>query len=468
MPDIRLSLTPKIAIVGRPNVGKSTFFNRLLGERKAITSSVPGTTTDANYGSFNWIGLEMTAIDTAGLDLTSEGATEDALVHQAELAIKKADLIVFIVEGGTPNASILVGDRAIAKKLQKCGKPVLLAMAKADNPRLRYAAQDTDWMKLGFGQPMPFSGVNGSGVGDLLDEAVKILREKGLDSQEIPKADLRMAIIGRPNVGKSSLLNALAGEQRVIVSEVPHTTKEPQDTLLTYQPEDGGTPTHVLAIDTVGIRKKSKVGPGLEKLGVHLTLEALGTVDVVVLIIGAGGGIGVQEKKLTDLVAATTAGILVVVNKWDIAAEKKLGTAEDYALYVRANLPYLSWADIVFVSAASHKGVGQIMPRVIDIAQARKMEIPQERLDAFVEKLKRMHGAKAAGENRPKVYGITQIHSEPPEFMLVAKDKDTIHPNFLHYVANRIRDEFGFAGTRIRVAGRELSKGALPAKRCLN
>ncbi len=454
MPDIRLTTTPKIAIVGRANVGKSTLFNKLLGERKAITSSIPGTTTDANYGSFQWNNLTMTAIDTAGLDLTADEATDAALLRQAKLALAKSDLVLFVVESTT---GLLAGDRSLAKHLQKQNKPVVFLMGKADNPRDRALAENAEWLKLGFGKPMAFSAANGSGIGDFLDEVVKQLKAKGLTGAELPKTDISIAIIGRPNVGKSSLLNALAGEERVIVSEVPHTTKEPQDTLLTYTTPEGEK--QLLLIDTVGIRKKSNVGPGLEKLGVHLSLTALAQADVVLLIIDAESGIGAQEKKLADLVGQSDAGLLIVVNKWDVSAANKLGTTDDYSAYVRRELPFLDWADIVFISAKTHKGIGQIIEHALAIQKSRSMEVPAEKIDAFVERLKKIHGKTRPGANKPKVYGISQTGTQPPRFILVAQDKDTLHHNYLKFVANRMRDEFGFIGTPLKVNGREIAKG---------
>jgi GTP-binding protein len=450
--DLRQTLTPKLAIVGRPNVGKSTLFNRLLGTKKAITSPIAGTTTDMNFGLCTWTTSIFTIIDTAGLDLTTEAATPAALKQQARLALQKADVILFMCDA---TEGLMPQDRALAQELRKSKKPIILGLNKADNPRARRSSTNSEWHKLGFGEPMPCSAINGSGIGDILDKVVNAFSELGLTSQPLPVPDVTVSIIGRPNVGKSSLLNSLAREERVIVSEVPHTTKEPQDTLITF--EQNGQHKNMLIIDTVGIRKKSKVGPGIEKIGVHLSIEQIQTSDVVLLVLDAEGGVALQEKKLSALVEQLRPGLLVVVNKWDIAREQELGTSQDYAAMIRQEMPFLEWADIVFISAKTGRGVDAVLSHALRIAETRERLIPQEQLDAFIEKLKKMHHAAfVKGERRPKVFGMTQNGNKPPQFMLVIEDKNTIHPNFLRFVENRLRDEFDLLGTPIRVLAREL------------
>ena len=459
--DERHIATPTIAIVGRTNVGKSTLFNRLLETRRAITSPVPGTTHDINFGHCHWRGRAITVIDTAGLDLTSKDATDQNLARQAKLAMTKADIIVFVVdaaEGLNPQ------DRAFAKHLQKSKKRVLLVANKADNPGKRRRAEDPDWLKLSFGKPMALSAANGTGVGDMLDKVFEMLQAEKLDVKEEIPIDVRVAIIGRPNVGKSSLLNALAGEDRVIVSEIPHTTKEPQDTLLTYE-DDKGDKKHLLVIDTVGIRKKSKVAPGIEKIGVHMSLEELKRADVMFLLIDAEAGVELQEKKLAGLAEQFQTAVLIVVNKWDLAQDKNLGDTKDYEQYVYGQLPFFSWAPVTFIAAKNGAKVGRLLGYATELAAQRDRTIDQAQLDAFVEKLKKQHHASFArgGDrfgkigNRPKVYGITQTGTKPPEFMVVVHDKETLHPNFLRFIENRLRDQFGFQGTPIRVLAREIS-----------
>ncbi|KPJ85029.1 hypothetical protein AMJ57_04620, partial [Parcubacteria bacterium SG8_24] len=426
--DERLQATPVIAIIGRTNVGKSTLFNRLIERRKAIMSPKPGTTRDISFGHCHWSGSVITVIDTAGLDLTSAKATEDVLKRQAQLAMDKADLILFLVD---THAGLMPQDRALARHLKRSKKPVLLIANKADNPRYRKALSGQEWSKLGFGEPLAISAANGSGVGDMLDLVYDELRVAGRDAQPPLTVDLRVAIIGRPNVGKSSLLNALAGEERVIVSEVPHTTKEPQDTLLTYSDRVRGT-KNVLLIDTVGIRKKARVGQGLERLGVHMSIDELDETDVVFLLIDAREGVGMQEKKLASLVARKSPGVIVVVNKWDLASSSGLGNGDGYRKYVAAELPSFTWAPVLFISALTGNRVGKLLDAAFEVAEQRERRLTQEELDEFIDYLKKRHGAFfKPGGNRPRVYGIRQTSTRPPRFMVVVKKKETLHPNFL-------------------------------------
>lgn len=458
--DERHVATPVIAIVGRTNVGKSTLFNRLIEQRVAITSPVPGTTHDIKFGHCHWREFALTVIDTAGLDLTSDEATDKNLAKQAKLAMQKADLILFVVdaaEGLNPM------DRAFAKHLQKSKKRIMLVANKADNPGKRRRADDPEWLKLGFGAPMPISAANGTGTGDMLDAVLEALKADKNDVKPLPEIDMRIAIIGRPNVGKSSLLNALAGEDRVIVSEIPHTTKEPQDTLLSFEAEDG-TKKHVLVIDTVGIRKKAKVAPGIEKIGVHMSLEELKRADVALLMVDATQGIDTQEKKLAGLIEDYSGAVVIVVNKWDQADAEKLGKAEEYTQYVYGQLPFFAWAPVTFIAAKTGAKVSRLVGYAMEVAAQRDRTLSQDELDAFTEKLKKQHhaffakGGDRFGKkgNRPKVYGITQVGTKPPTFMVVVHDKETLHPSFLRFIENRMREHFGFSGTPLRVLAREI------------
>ncbi len=456
--DIRTKITPVVAIVGRTNVGKSTLFNRLLETRKALTSPVAGTTRDVNYGHFHWRGEVLTAVDTAGLDLTADAATEESLKRQAKAAMLKADIIIFVVD---INDGVLPQDRALARHLQRSGKTIILAANKADGPRIRKQAESPEWLKLGFGAPAPISAANGSGVGDLLDLVADEVKRQKLDSKPLPDIDVKIAVIGRPNVGKSTLLNALAGEDRVIVSEVPHTTTEPQDTLMTFE-DAAGQARHALIIDTVGIRKHAKIERGMEELGVRLSLEVLRDADVAFLVIDATQGADLQEKKLSSLIEESKLGVLLVINKWDLAAESKLGSADDYRKYLQLRFPFLDWAPLAFISAKTGSHVNRLLNYALDIEAQRRREIPQSDLDAFTEKLKKIHHSSfKRGEKRPKVYGMTQTGTRPPVFTLVVQDKETLHPNFLRFVKKRLREEFGFTGTAIKILGREIEARSL-------
>ena len=452
--DARETLTPKVALVGRTNVGKSTLFNRLLEEKKALMSPIAGTTHDVKFGHCHWQRSIFTVIDTAGLDLTSAAASPAALKKQAEMAMKKADLVLLLVD---VKAGVMPEDKAFAKYLQKRGRDVIVVANKADNPGARRLAETGDWLRLGFDAPMAVSAINGTGVGDLLDEAVARLEAAGKLAQPLPQIDARVAIIGRPNVGKSSLLNALAGEERVIVSEVPYTTKEPQDTLVQYEDPQDRKMKNVLVVDTVGIRKRGRVGQGLEKLGVSMSLKEMERADVALVMVDAERGVDMQEKKLAGMVDDRRVGVVLVVNKWDGEAEKKWGTAQEYEQYIRGQLPAFRWAPIVFISAKTGRGVGTVLRHALNAAAQRNRQLATEALDAFTEKLKKQHhSAFSQGENRPKLYGIVQQDISPPQFILIVRDKDALHTNYLRFVENRLRDEFGFMGTPLRILAREI------------
>ncbi len=454
--DARHSSTPIVAIVGRTNVGKSTLFNKLLGKKAAITSATEGTTQDVKFGLCEWQGATFTLIDTAGLDMSADEATEAVLRKQVTKAMKTADVIIFLTDA---LAGIMPQDVGMAKHLRNNKAQVVFAANKADNPGKRRQAEGGDWAKLGFGMPIAISASNGSGVGDMLDAVVEKLTELGKTSEELPEIDVRVTVIGRPNVGKSSLLNSLAGEDRVIVSDVPGTTKEPQDTLVTYDhPEKGKK--HILIIDTVGMRKKAKVEHGIESLGVHLSVEELRRADVAFLVIDAKEGIGAQEKKLAGLIDGKNIGVAFIVNKWDLVrSDAEGGSADDYRTYLAKQLPSFPWAPVVFLSALTGRHVDRVLDLALRIAEERKRVIPQEELDAFFDKMKKQHGLLIQkGENKPKVYGITQTNTEPPEFTLVTRKKDVIHANFLRFIQNRMREEFGFEGVPIKVVIRDLTK----------
>jgi GTP-binding protein len=454
--DARENLTPVIAIVGRTNVGKSTLFNRFIEERKAITSAEENTTRDLNFAPFEWRGIVMTAIDTAGIDLTKKNATDEQLKRQAQIAMDKADIILMTVDGET---GPLPQDKALAKHLLKSNKKVILVVNKVDNPRARRKANKPDWLKLGLGEGNLCSAVNGSGVGDLLDVVVEEVQRQGLESKPLPVPDLKIVLIGRPNVGKSSLLNALAGEDRVIVSEVPHTTREPQDTMLTYTTEEGET-KNILIMDTAGIRKRSRVTPGIEYIGVGKSFKEMREADIALLLMDTSEGFHQQDKKLIGLIDRSWVGVMVLANKWDIAEEERIATVEEFRDHLMQMLPFCRWAPIAFVSGKSGRNVGKLIPMALEIMKQRQKRIPQEEIDAFMVQMKaRHHSAFKKGTNRPKVFGMTQTGTEPPEFTLVVKKKETIHPNYLRFIENRLREKFGFHGTPIRLEAREITKG---------
>lgn len=462
--DTRLKMTPKLAIIGRPNVGKSTLFNKIIGRRRALESAIAGTTTDMNFALGNWRGKVFTIIDTAGLDLSSNAATETSLKRQVNLAIAKADVLVFVADAID---GLTLPDRNLAKELKKTTKPIIFAINKVDGPKNRFAGQNPDWQKLGMGDPILVSGTTGAGTGDLLDVAVEQFEKLGILEQELPSVDARVALIGKPNVGKSSIMNRLAGDERVIVSEIPHTTKEPQDTLISYIPDENPTSNageleeikmkNLLFVDTVGIRKHASIQPGLETTGVILSLRELENSEVAILVLDATDGVNLQDKKISNMIEERSAGLIIAINKWDLAKEQNLGSAEVYSKYLALKFPFLEGVPVVFISALTGRSIDRLIPMTLKLIDERNRQISSEDLDAFTVKLKKMHPTKAKGLNRPKIYGISQNYERtPPTFTIVVDDKDKLHPNFLKFIKKQLREEYGFTGTPVRLMGREI------------
>ncbi|MEA3272674.1 MAG: ribosome biogenesis GTPase Der [Patescibacteria group bacterium] len=418
-----------IAIIGRTNVGKSTLFNKMVEESKAMVSDIPGTTRDRNYGICEWRGKKLILIDTGGLDIEKKDIIEKNVVKQAEFAIKEASVILFIVDAKT---GITSEDRNLARALRKADKPIILVANKADSPKFREKAESDKWKGLGFGKAAPVSAANGSGVGDLLDILVKKLRAKRLPSV-FEKPLTKLIFLGKPNVGKSSIVNALLGEERVIVSNIPHTTREPEDSILAYKDNP------FLLIDTAGIRKKAKVGKGLERMGVSRSIKALDRADVALLVLDATDNLGAQDKKLARLIVDKQKNVVVVVNKIDMIDDTK-----NLADYVYTNLPFLKWAPILFTSAIEKKGVNKILDKALEIQEESKKVIEPQKLESLLKEISKER-------SRPKVYKIKQTKSAPVVFGILIKRKETFPQDFLKFVENRIRREFKFPGVPIRV-----------------
>lgn len=421
-----------IALVGRTNVGKSALFNRLVEESKAMVSDIPGTTRDRNYGVCEWRGKKLILIDTGGLDVEKKDEIEKNVVKQAEIAIQESSTILFIVDVKT---GITKDDRILARALRKSKKPIILVGNKADNLKLREKAESDEWKNLGFGKAVPVSAANGSGTGDLLDVLVKQLKaKKGKDI--FNKSFTKIIFLGKPNVGKSSLLNALVGEERVIVSNIPHTTREPEDSILIYEKKP------FLLIDTAGIRKKAKVGKGLERMGVSRSIKALERADVALLILDITEDLGAQDKKIARLIVDKQKGIVVIVNKIDLVdiAENK----KPFINYLRANLPFLDWAPILFISAKTKKGTHKILDEVIRVEEESKRKIEKKELDEFLNEFQNERPT-------PKIYKIKQLKSAPLVFGILIKRKVDIHPSFIKFIGNRLRKKFKFKGVPVRI-----------------
>lgn len=448
--------TPSVALVGRKNVGKSSLFNRLIERKQALVSDIPGTTRDVGVGTCLWRGQMLTVLDTGGLDIVKKDQIEVNVRKQALRAAQKAHLIVFV---GDAQTGPLSTDVTLAKELRKAGRPVVLVVNKADSASLRREIGD-QWKKLGFGAPIAVSAVTGGGTGDMLDRVFEELGKVELPLENV-EPEATVAMLGRPNVGKSSLLNAMIGEERVIVSEVPHTTREPQDTLLFYD----GKP--ILVVDTAGIRKRANIGEGLESASVDKSLTAIKQADVVFLVIDIQEGVGAQDSHLAGLAIESGKGVVLVLNKWDTLTAKSTKSADELRADVQLSLPFLSWAPFAFVSAKTGQRVHTLLDIALRVKRARERELTHEELDRFTEKIVKPYLASRVSHKKTYmglkrrhsyVFGIRQVQTAPPKFVMLVKDKNFFDPNVAKFVENRLRDEFDLIGTPVVVNYREIEK----------
>jgi GTP-binding protein len=431
---------PVIAIVGRPNVGKSTIFNRIVGERISIVEDIPGVTRDRIYSSGEWLTHDFNLIDTGGIDIGDEPFLEQ-IRQQAEVAIDEADVIIFLTNG---REGVTAADEEVAKILYKSKKPVVLAVNKIDNPEMR--DQIYDFYALGFGEPFPISGSHGLGLGDLLDEAAKHFpKNKPIEYGEDV---VKFSLIGRPNVGKSSLVNAILGEERVIVSDIAGTTRDAVDSPYTY---NGGK---YVIIDTAGIRKKGKVYETTEKYSVLRALRAIERSDVVLVVINAEEGIIEQDKKIAGYAHEAGRAIVLVVNKWD-AIEKDEKTMKELEHKIREHFLFLSYAPIVFLSAKTKKRVHTLLPMINTASENHSMRVETSVLNDVIMDAVAMNPTPTDNGRRLKIYYTTQVAVKPPTFVVFVNEPELLHFSYERFLENRIREAFGFEGTPIKIYARE-------------
>ena len=442
---------PVVAIVGRPNVGKSTLFNRLIGERRAVTHDLPGTTRDRLYGSTDWNGREFTLVDTGGIGLPADARYTAEVVEQAHEAIREADAILFLVDAQTGPSG---ADKEVAEVLRRARKPLILAANKAESNRARLAA--TEFFELGLGEPISLSAIQGIGTGDLLDALVQALPvpsagEKGPDS------DVAIGIIGRPNVGKSSLLNSLTGRRRSIVSEIPGTTRDTIDTLLDY----GGR--RVLLIDTAGIRRRGRIERGVEQFSVLRAVRAIERSDVVALLIDAVQGVTAQDAHVAGYAQEKAKGLILVVNKWDLV-NKDTHTAEEHTRKIELALNFVAYAPIVFISALTGQRVQRVLDLALEIRAARQMRVPTAQLNHAMREAVAAHRLSERGKVL-KLFYVTQPSVDPPTFVFFVNEPGLVHFSYRRYLENRLRAAFGFEGTAIRLVFRGRSEDERVADR---
>jgi len=439
-------MKPIVAIVGRPNVGKSTFFNRLIGQRKAIVEDLPGTTRDRLYGDSDWNGRVFTVVDTAGLLFEEEDETAPLVEiarrvrEQAELAIAEADAIIFMVDAVE---GLTTADAEVAEVLRHTYKPVVLAANKADNQER--ALNAVEFYALNLGEPIPMSAYHGIGTGDVLDHVAELLPV--VEEDDEPDA-VKVAIVGRPNVGKSSLLNRLLGQERSVVSAVPGTTRDSIDTPL----DVGGV--RMLLIDTAGIRRRGKIERGIEKYSVMRALRAIERADVALILIDAEEGVTAQDTHVAGMVLDQLKGVAILVNKWDLIV-KDNQTFNAFTRHVRDQFNFLPYAPLLFISAETGQRVEQIIPLALEIAQERQRRIPTSELNTLLREAVYDHPPTAVHKGAHlRIYYATQPQVAPPVFLFFANDAEEIHWGYARYLENRIREKYTFTGTPIKIVFR--------------
>ncbi|WP_017728049.1 ribosome biogenesis GTPase Der [Halalkalibacterium ligniniphilum] len=431
---------PVVAIVGRPNVGKSTIFNRIVGERVAIVEDMPGVTRDRIYSKGEWLNREFNVIDTGGIEIGDEPLLTQ-MRAQAELAIKEADVIIFIVNG---REGITAADQEVAKLLFRSKKPIVLGVNKIDNPDMH--DQLYEFYSLGIGNPIPISGAHGLGLGDLLDEVIKHFKEE--DEQEYDEETIRISLIGRPNVGKSSLVNALLGEERVIVSNIPGTTRDAVDTPFSRDGQD-----YVL-IDTAGMRKRGKVYESTEKYSVLRSLKAIERSDVVLVVLDGEEGIIEQDKKIAGYAHEAGCAVIIVVNKWD-AVEKDDKTMHQFEQKIRDHFQFLSYAPILFLSAKTKQRLQHVLPTVKKVDENHQLRVPTHVLNDLIMDSVAMNPTPTDHGRRLKINYVTQVAVAPPTFVFFVNDPELMHFSYARFLENRLRATFEFEGTPIKIIARK-------------
>lgn len=430
---------PTVAIVGRPNVGKSTIFNRIVGERISIVEDVAGVTRDRIYSSADWLAHEFNLIDTGGIQLGDEPFLEEIRL-QAEIAIEEADVIIFLTNG---REGITDADEHVAKILYKTKKPVILAVNKVDNPDMKDLIYD--FYSLGFGNPYPISGSHGLGLGDLLDE---VANNFPLTEEEIIEDDvIKFALIGRPNVGKSSLVNALLGEERVIVSDIAGTTRDAIDTPYEYEGQK------YKIIDTAGMRKKGKVYESTEKYSALRALTAIDRSDVVLIVINGEEGIREYDKRIAGFAEEAGKGVIFVVNKWD-TLEKDNKTMGNFIKDIRSNFLFLDYAPILFVSAKTKQRVTTLFDSIKMVSENHAMRIQSSVLNEVIADSVARNPTPTEKGKRLRIYYATQVATKPPTFVVFVNNPEIMHFSYERFLRNRLRESFGFEGTPIRLITR--------------
>jgi len=447
---------PVVALVGRPNVGKSTLFNRLAEERLAVVDDVPGTTRDRLAAEAEWAGVDFTIVDTGGIDPTQTGPGKSILPlsigsadfikeirTQAEIAIREADAVLFVTDA---DSGVTPADLEVAQILRRSQNeidgelfpPVFLVVNKADSAGRRNQA--VEFYELGMGEPYPISALHGTGTGDLLDALVASFKQAG---EEIEDDSVKVAIVGKPNVGKSSLLNRITGEERSIVSPIPGTTRDAVDTHLEYEG------IQVTLIDTAGIRRRGRIDPGVEKFSVLRSLRAIERADVSLLMVDATSGLTAQDAHIAGFILDSWKSTVLVVNKWD-AITKDAYTMDAFTRHVRQELNFLDYVPVLFISAKTGQRVDQVLPMALRVQEERVVHLSTSQLNQIIQRAQDQHPAPSHSGRQLKIYYGTQVRSDPPTFMLYVNDPSLSHFTYIRYLENQLRQEYAFLGTPVR------------------
>ena len=433
---------PVVAIVGRPNVGKSTLFNVLAGGMISIVKDTPGVTRDRIYADVNWLDKDFTLIDTGGIEPESKDIILSQMREQAQIAIDTADVIIFITD---VRQGLVDSDSKVADMLRRSGKPVVLVVNKVDNFD-KFMPDVYEFYNLGIGDPVPISAASRLGIGDMLDQVAEHFPEHGREEEEDERP--RIAIVGKPNVGKSSIINKLLGEQRVIVSDIAGTTRDAIDTDIVYNGKE------YVFIDTAGLRRKNKIKEELERYSIIRTVTAVERADVVLIVIDATEGVTEQDAKIAGIAHERGKGIIIVVNKWD-AIEKNDKTMREYDSEVRRVLSFMPYAEIMYVSAETGQRLNKLYDKIDMVIENQTLRIATGVLNEIMAEAVAMQQPPSDKGKRLKLYYITQVAVKPPTFVIFVNDKEFMHFSYTRYLENKIREAFGFRGTSLKFFVRE-------------
>lgn len=433
---------PVVAVVGRPNVGKSTLFNLLAGERISIVEDTPGVTRDRIYAEVSWLDKNFTLIDTGGIEPDTKDVILSQMREQAQIAMDTADVIIFLVD---VRQGLVDADSKVADMLRRSGKPVVLVVNKVDSFE-KFMPDVYEFYNLGIGDPLPVSAASKLGIGDMLDEVIKLFPQGKNTDEEDERP--RIAVVGKPNVGKSSLVNRLLGENRVIVSDIAGTTRDAIDTAVKYNGRE------YVFIDTAGLRRKNKIKEELERYSIIRAVTAVERADVVLVVIDATEGVTEQDAKIAGIAHERGKGIVIVVNKWD-AVEKDDKTIYRHTEKIRQILSFMPYAEIMFISAKTGQRTGKIFEMIDMVIENNSMRIATGVLNEIVSEAVAMQQPPSDKGKRLKIYYVTQVAVKPPTFVIFVNDKQLLHFSYTRYLENRIRDAFGFKGTSLKFIARE-------------